>query len=63
LPGVAEQDRQQADERRADEVAGNAAHAADDDDEQDLERPVDIEAAGTGRAQVGEGPQRAGNAR
>src|SRR5476649_2733559 len=62
LPGMAEENRQQADKRRADEVAGNAAHAADNDDEQDLERAVDIKAAGAGRAQVSERPQRTGNA-
>ncbi len=59
---VIEQDRQQHDEGGAEERAEDAAEAADDDHEQDLERAVDVEGAGLDRARIDEGPHRAGDA-
>ena len=45
--------------RKAPRMRGEAA---DDDDEQDLERAVEVEAVRLDRAQVGEGPEHAGDA-
>src|ERR1700693_4254197 len=54
-------DRQQHDERRAQEGAEHAPHAADDDHEENLEGARQIEGLRLDRAQVREGPERAGD--
>ena len=53
------QDDDEAAPRNAPRIVGEPA---DDDDEQDLERTVEIEAVRLDRPQIGEGPQNAGDA-
>ena len=42
--------------------AADRSEAADDDDEEDLERAVEVEAGRLDRAEIGEGPEHAGDA-
>ena len=58
---VVDQNRRAGHERRADKVADDAAHAANDDDEHHLERAVEIETARVDRAEIGKGPKRTGD--
>jgi len=57
-----QRDRHQVHDRRAEEGADDRAEAADDDDEQDLERQVDGERLGLGGAEPKEHHEGAGDA-
>src|SRR5882757_5330864 len=58
---VGQRDGQQHNESRTAEVARDTAHPADDDDEQHLERQVEVEAVWLDRAEISERPERACN--